>query len=126
MSSAVLLIDDDDSLRELLAMELETAGISVLHARKLKDGREIFHAFTPRVVVVDGFLPDGRGLDFIEALPPGARRSEIIFMSGHWSDRRSLEALREAHGLAGVFAKPFEIGDMTRSIRELLAGPRGG
>lgn len=119
MAASVLLVEDDDSLRELLALELEQVGVSVLHARKLKDAREICLAFNPKVIVVDGFLPDGRGIDFIASL--GNKRPAVIFMSGYLRDRRSLEALKQSHGVARAFAKPFDVGAMTDEIRSLLA-----
>ena len=59
----VLIIDDEESLQELLLHALERVGYRVVVAGTCADGLAAFHGDTPDAVLLDVMLPDGSGHD---------------------------------------------------------------
>ncbi|WP_288371686.1 response regulator transcription factor [uncultured Marinobacter sp.] len=68
MQNRVLLVEDDDELRELLAQYLTTQGFSVREAANGHDGLALALAHDCDIVVLDIMLPDINGLDVLREL----------------------------------------------------------
>ena len=68
MQNRVLLVEDDDELRELLAQYLTTQGFSVREAANGRDGLALALAHDCDIVVLDIMLPDINGLDVLREL----------------------------------------------------------
>ena len=118
MSTKVLVVEDDDGLRELLSFHLSQAGFSVLAAPTLAAAWA--GVDKAAVVVLDLMLPDGSGVDWLRryraqagggALPVlmlTARASEVDKVSG-------LEA-----GADDYLVKPFSNAELVARLRALL------
>jgi CheY-like chemotaxis protein len=79
---AILVVDDEEELRELIRHVLERAGHAVACAR---DGREASSVLTTRsfdVVVTDMLMPDQDGLELITELKSKYPAVKIVAMSG--------------------------------------------
>src|SRR5690554_7029229 len=68
MQNRVLLVEDDDELRELLSQYLSTQGFSVREAANGRDGLAPALAHDCDIVVLDIMLPDINGLDVVREL----------------------------------------------------------
>src|SRR5690554_490996 len=68
MQNRVLLVEDDDELRQLLAQYLATQGFSVREAANGRDGLALALAQDCDIVVLDIMLPDINGLDVLREL----------------------------------------------------------
>ena len=64
----VLIVDDDDTVRGVVAMTLEFEGIDVLQARCVEHARPIISQGGIDGVILDRQLPDGDGLDLLPAI----------------------------------------------------------
>lgn len=119
MSSAekrVLLVDDNEDSRELLAGLLELQGYRVEAAGDARAAIVIASRFRPEVVVLDLGLPDVDGWELARRLRQlaGLARVRIVALTGYGSDvdrERSREAGIDVHLL-----KPIEISQLTRSF----------
>ena len=65
MTEKILLIDDEEKLRSLLARLLKLEGYIITEAGSLKAAHKAIEAEDPDVILCDVKLPDGNGVDFI-------------------------------------------------------------
>ena len=67
-TGTVLIIDDEEKLRTLLARIIRLEGFTVLEAENLKQGSKLLEKGDVDVLLSDVKLPDGNGVDFIKDL----------------------------------------------------------
>lgn len=120
----VLLAEDDDELRSLLATVLRKDGHEVAEART---GVELLRALEagagggclPDVVVSDVQMPGLTGLEVASALRLAASRVPIVLITAFGDD--------DAHGRARelgaiMLDKPFDLGALRATVRAVLSG----
>ena len=78
----LLLIDDDDLVRAVLATALTRAGHAVVQAGDGRQGVRLFAAEPADLVITDLVMPDREGLEVITELRRGWPEVPIIAMSG--------------------------------------------
>ena len=72
-----LIIDDEAKSLAAMTELVEKEGFSTMSAGSLAEARDQLAQTRPDVILVDQMLPDGNGLDLLQALEPGSR-PEII------------------------------------------------
>ena len=122
--TVVLLVEDDDAVRAVLARVLAREGFSLLLAATAGEALRIFEKAprVPEVLVCDVILPDRPGPELARAILRRRPELPVLFMSGYGHDeleRRSDEAL--GHPL---LPKPFTPSDLVRSVRAALTARR--
>ncbi len=120
----ILIVDDDDTLRDVLVEYFSGLGYAAMGA---PDGRTALkmQARNPAdLVITDLIMPEENGLETIIELKRHDPHVKIIAMtgSGHIG---SLEDLKTASYLGAelTFAKPFQLEDLLRAVKELLQLP---
>ena len=121
MNERVLLVEDDASLRGLLAEHLRSEGLSVLEARDAGEASAIAVRDRPEVVILDVMLPGGPdGLELAGWLRrnTATEHARIVILSDvlFQSDRERAESA----GAELVLNKPFLPEDLVARIRALL------
>jgi PAS domain S-box-containing protein len=119
----VLLVEDEDAVRELLRKVLARQGYSVLEARHGRDALMVLerHRAPVQLVVTDLVMPEmgGRELaDHLRELRPSAR---VLFISGYTNDEIVRRGLAESE--IAFIQKPFSSDDFLRKVREVLDAP---
>jgi CheY-like chemotaxis protein len=130
----ILVIDDDDSLREVLVKFLEQGGHMVSHAANGRDGLHELHHKKADLVITDIFMPETDGLEVILAIkksfPKASERVPVIAMSGglETNDAEPISFLKQARlfGADRVFPKPLDFKAMLSAIHELLPAASKG
>lgn len=120
----VLIIDDDEDIREIALMCLERDAGFV--ARAVSGGREgavAARQWQPDMLLIDVVMPDLDGPATVELLAqdPETRNIPVVFLTAR-SDARDIERFM-ALGIAGVIPKPFDpiaLADLVRSHFEAL------
>ena len=79
---SVLVVDDQDQVRQLIRETLEQAGYEVQEARNGKEGLEWYRAKAADLVIMDILMPDQDGLESIMALRREFPDSRVIAMTG--------------------------------------------
>lgn len=120
----VLLLDDDDDFRSLVATVLRAAQLEVVEARTLADAEALFEQVGIDLVVVDGLLPDGRGTTFIERLRARNRTARVIFVSAFFRDLKTFERLTKELEVSLVIYKPVDVEDLSNQIQRLVDQPK--
>lgn len=122
MSDRVLLVDDEDDIREIARLSLERlGGWTVVVASSGDEAIELAAREAPfTVVLLDVMMPGSDGPATLERLRSGplAARTPIVFLTAKVqpADRRRLHAL----GAAGVIAKPFDPMSLSQELRAIL------
>ena len=119
----ILVVEDHDETREVVAMLLKTEGYEVVLAADGDTGVASAHATRPHIAIVDIFLPRKDGVAVIEELCRDMPAIVIIAVSADTSlDRRSaLLRAREA-GAHFTLRKPLEPWVLLRALDGIVAG----
>ena len=115
----VLVVDDDETIGELLEATLLDAGYDVAVAAGGAAALELAERFKPHLVLLDLRMPgiDGRG--FVEAYRRSAgRRAPIAVVTAV----RDAAAAANALGAQGVLEKPFELAELLNLVARLARG----
>jgi len=122
----ILVIEDDEIMREALAEWLEAAGYRVHKAADGSAGLAAVKLVAPALVVTDIHMPGTSGATVIAELK--RQRPEIpviaiscLFNSGHGMEAGAAIAL----GAACALAKPFKRAALLRAVTDLLGSPAG-
>lgn len=121
----ILLVDDNDALRALLAEALREAGHEVVEAN---DGRKAIAAVAPgafAAVVTDVVMPEADGAEVMNALRLLSPRPRLVVISGGGKiePARYLQLAR-ALGADEVLQKPFPPSRLVEVLGRLLGGSR--
>jgi CheY-like chemotaxis protein len=121
MSKAtVLVIDDNRDILDVVRLQLEAEGFSVILAQDCASAFDCLSLYGPDIVVTDLFIPEINGLEFILYLRRVSNydRIPVIAMSAY--DRTYLDAAVKA-GAVDAFHKPEEMDRLPQAIVKALA-----
>jgi DNA-binding response OmpR family regulator len=116
----VLVVDDEEPIRDILREALESARHRVITAHDGREALRIYHAQRPDVVITDVVMPRRSGIDLALELSRLSPPATVIAISGV-TGRAFLEAAREAN-VARTFVKPFDVLEVVRVVDELSRG----
>ena len=114
----VLVVDDDDSIRELLTMVLEHAGFEVDLAASCLEARNALERARPDLVVLDVMLPDGDGVDLCRRLRGSGLKAPVLFLTARDSTVDKVRGL--TLGGDDYLTKPFSLEELVARLRALL------
>ena len=122
--ACILVIDDQDELRETLREILEEAGYEVHEARNGRAGLACCQAHAIDLVLTDLLMPEQEGLETIQQLQTLQPIPKIIAMSGGGQTGR-LDFLQVAtvFGAHHTLQKPVRARDLLTAVQRLLGGP---
>lgn len=118
----ILIIDDDQSLRDSLRRTLRREGYTVVEAAEGGEGLKVLKSHPVDVVLVDLFMPGKEGLETIAELRRSHPGIKIIAMSGG-GEKGHMDVLKAAKlmGARRTLAKPFSREDLIEALDDLLA-----
>ncbi len=94
MASKVLIIDDEEKLRNLLTRLIKLEGYSVVETGNLKTGLKAIEKEDPDVILCDVKLPDGNGVDFIREVKIKFPLIEIILLTAYGNIPDGVQAIK--------------------------------
>ena len=120
MSKRILIVDDNDLLRNLLSQALEYAGYAPIGAESAEAALEVIRRDPPDLCVVDQVMPGMSGAELIRELRASAdvrlRDLPMIGLSGWEKGERELLAA----GARNAMRKPCGVEPLLASVRALL------
>lgn len=114
----VLVIEDEDTLRQQVVARLRTAGYAVDATGSGTEGEYLGREFPVDVAVVDLGLPDLSGIQVIRRLREAGKRFPVLILTarGRWQDKvEGLEA-----GADDYLVKPFHMEELLARLRALV------
>ncbi len=122
--ATILVADDEQDIRELVAYRLSRSGYSIIEAR---DGEEAFQLAVdraPDMAVLDVMMPRLNGFDLTARLraTPGTQRLPILLMSASVQETDISRGF--AAGADGYLTKPFTPDELLTRVRDVLSRGR--
>src|SRR4249919_2559586 len=94
MPGNILIIDDEEKLRSLLARIIRLEGYTVKEAADLKSSRKMMEKDLPDIVLCDVKLPDGNGVDFVSELKKKFPQVEVILLTAYGNIADGVQAMK--------------------------------
>jgi CheY-like chemotaxis protein len=120
---SILVVDDEEELRELIRLVLEAAGYSVAIACNGNEARRVFGGGRFDVVLTDLLMPECDGLELIGELVKKNTAVRIVAMSGggHVASDQYLQ-MAKSFGAHVLLRKAFTHDRLLAAIEEARAG----
>lgn len=115
----VCLVEDDDALREALAVTLDQGGLRVIACATAVEALEAVEASPPDCLLLDLGLPGMDGLTLQRELLARGVSLPTVFLSGQAAIADSVQAMRA--GAADFLEKPVSAEDLLASVQRALA-----
>ena len=115
---SLLIVDDDNPLRDRLARAMEKKGFSVNQAEGVKSGINSVRNSTPAFAVVDLRLADGSGLEVVKEIQKLNKSSRVVMLTGYGNIPTTVAAIKA--GAIDYIPKPADADDIESA---LLASP---
>lgn len=94
MSATILIIDDEEKLRQLLARILQLESYQVLQAGTIRQGLQMLQREEVDVVICDVKLPDANGVEAVEQIREKAPLAEIILLTAYGNIPDGVKAIK--------------------------------
>ena len=114
----ILVVDDDNNLRETLADLLELEGYKVYQAGDGKECMDLVATEFFAVILMDYNLPDETGLDLIRKIRGFNQESQILMITAYASLNAIMEAMKES--VYDFLVKPVDFDYLKRTINRAL------
>jgi DNA-binding NtrC family response regulator len=101
----ILVIDDDNAIREGIAAYLDMSGWEVAQADSGREAFRQFDRFSPEIILLDVHLPDMSGLDILDQIKAVSESTAAIMMSGAGTIDIAVDAMKK--GAETFIQKPF-------------------
>jgi len=116
MSRRILVIEDEEKLRRVVQLQLQTSGYDVELAATAEEG--LAAAERADLVLTDLRLPGMSGLDFLERMHTAKPGLPIVMMTAFGSVETAVEAMKK--GAADFLVKPFSLDHLTAVVGKAL------
>ncbi len=119
MNAKILLLDDDESMTELVGARLRAAGFDIRIAGDAPSGIQTAHQWQPHLILLDLKMPAGGGLAVLKGLQNSIHTKQIpvIVVTGAADDMKS--RLRE-FGIKTYIQKPFQPEELLQAILQVI------
>ena len=114
----ILIIDDDDRLRDLISRFLVDQGFRVSRASSAEEARKQIEVLQYDVMVVDIMMPGESGLDLVRSLKSTPNAPPCLMLTAMGEPGERLHGLES--GADDYMTKPFEPQELSLRIRNLL------
>ena len=114
----ILIVEDHEATRETLTLLFQREGFLVSSARTVREASEAFQRESPTVAVIDIGLPDGSGLDLVEAFVAKDPNIRVIVVTAKDGDKLPEEAKKR--GALTFIQKPYGFRDLLKAVNAAL------
>ena len=120
LHKTVLLVEDEDFVRNVTREVLELSGYQVIEAIDANDGLELFRQNMEIIdlILTDVVMPGMNGREFANQLLPLRPDLKIIFMSGYTDNAIVRESFSDLH--LNYLQKPFTLDTLTDKVHQVL------
>lgn len=120
MNKTILIVDDSESIREVVSFTLENEGYSVLVAIDGKDALRFLDGKSIDLIITDLHMPEMDGIELIKEVRkmPNYQRTPILFLTTESQTSRKMEA-KDA-GATGWIIKPFVPAKLIAALNKVI------
>ena len=120
-AEVVLLVDDDEAMRQTLVDVLSIDGIDTITAGRVDDARKLVVVHAPAVVVVDYQLPDGSGIELARDVKRSDPEIPVLLLTGFATLDTAIAAVGQ---LDAYLIKPVAPRQFQKSVADALTRRR--
>jgi two-component system response regulator FlrC len=117
--SSILLVEDNDDLRDAIAKTLNMQGYSCIAARNGKHALQCLEEHAVQLVLTDVQMPQLDGLELLTRIRQRSEHLPVLMMTAYGTIEKAVEALQL--GANDYLTKPFESQRLLKKIQQLLA-----
>jgi DNA-binding NtrC family response regulator len=114
----VLIVDDEQSMLDLLTLLLEPEGYEVATAGSAEEARKKLTGRRADLVLCDILMPDGNGLDLLREIKEKSPHTSVVMMTAYTSTKSAIEAMKL--GAYDYVSKPFDNDELKVVVQKAL------
>ncbi len=114
----ILIVEDDRSLREGLALNFKMRGYTVITASDGEEGMNMAFSAAPNLIILDIMLPGWSGLDILAELREKENHIPVLVLSARDTTGNKIEGLNL--GADDYLTKPFELRELIARVEAML------
>src|ERR1700756_3431252 len=114
----ILIVEDEPNMRKLLSMHFRTEGHAAVEVANIKKGLESIESDDFDVVLTDYQLPDGKGLDIVQAVSQSGGSTAVVVLTAYGTVELAVEAMR--NGAYDFLTKPFSAENLKAVIQRAV------
>lgn len=109
-----VVVEDDDSVREMLCELLQSIGFRVAGCRDGREGLKAAKEMRPSVLTLDLHMPGMDGVEVLDRLTSDEATAgvPVVVVSAYTSDQR----LRKCRQVKAIVSKPFDVDDLCAKV----------
>ncbi|MEE4365191.1 MAG: hybrid sensor histidine kinase/response regulator [Desulfotignum sp.] len=104
---AILVVDDEEDIRDVLEIALTDIGYQVFLAKDGKEALDLFEAQQPSIVITDIKMPVMGGIELLKQVKQRAPDTQVIMITGHGDMELTISSLK--FGAADFITKPVNV-----------------
>ena len=117
MEKNILIVDDDDKLRNLISIYLKEKNYSISACEDLAEAKNLIKYFIFDLIILDRMLPDGDGVDLIKDIK-SISDTPILLLTALGETQDRISGLKT--GAEDYLSKPFEAEELFLRINNIL------
>jgi PAS domain S-box-containing protein len=119
-TETILVVDDEDLVRELAKRMLSKAGYTILAASNCREALDVYkkNKGSISLVILDLIMPEIGGQQCLDELLKIEPEVKVLVASGYAGDSSSRQAI--ARGAKGFISKPFRVKNLLSDVRKIL------
>ena len=116
----VLIVDDDERVREYVRVNLEMEGYAVREAGSADEGLDVLEDVSPDLILLDVMMPEVDGWEMLQRVHErhGVGAIPVVMFSGKVNERSAEQAT--ARGAQAFVGKPFDPQQLIEQAKQLL------
>ena len=118
MTKTVLIVDDDDILRNTLARGLRNDGFYILTANSAENATDILNRISVDAIVLDRMMTGMDGLSFLKQLRASGNQTPTIMLTAMTGPENAIDGL--SGGANDYLAKPFQIRELILRLNNII------
>jgi DNA-binding NtrC family response regulator len=118
MKNKILLIDDDDNIRNILSFFLEDLGFAVAHSNNGMQALPLIREHHPELIFCDLVMPGISGLTVLKQIQQEFPNQQVVMMSGLQEEGMAAQALQL--GARSYLTKPLSLEQVEKILHDVF------
>lgn len=116
----ILLVDDDEYVRRIVAHTLRQANLEVHAVSSIESARQMLKVSEPNLVLLDYLLPDGTGVELLREMThsPALHKVPVVMLTGKSDRQVILDCM--SNGASDFLVKPVQKNALLGKVRSML------
>jgi DNA-binding NtrC family response regulator len=120
--ATILVVDDDDSLRRVMQLQLEEAGYDVITASAAKEAIPLMEEQTPALVITDLKMPEVSGIELLRKIRCEHPETTVVMITAFGTVQTAVEAMKS--GAYDYITKPIDYQELVITVNRALEHQR--